>query len=232
MSRSHTTAASLFGHFAFLVSFSAALANLSCKQLGLKQKSHSRTRFHMLLGFDFNQNQSNMNLFLNSTCAKLQGLKFFDESLGLCVGPSTSAKAWWPLQSTACPESLALFSTKFSKANNGRKRSLGFLNGFAQGFPRLPSPSPKSVAQNGWSQAERLEARSFPSLLVQGRILFLHCMEQPAAVRLPKKVAPSVDSWKSSWPRNPRTTRDGSKNRAQWSSQKYWQNPNLTKIRC
>ena len=151
MSRSHTTAASLFGHFAFLVSFSAALANLSCKQLGLKQKSHSRTRFHMfhqlwpLPGFHFNQNQSNMNLFLNSTCAKLQGLKFFDESLGLCVGPSTSAKAWWPLQSTACPESLALFSTKFSKAINGRKRSLGFLNGFAQAFPRLPSPSPLNL---------------------------------------------------------------------------------------
>ena len=29
--------------------------------------------------------------------------------------------------------------------------------------------------------AERLEARSFPSLPVQGRILFLHRIEQPAA---------------------------------------------------
>ena len=31
-----------------------------------------------------------------------------------------------------------------------------------------------------WWQAKGLEARSFPSLFVQGRILFLHRMEQPA----------------------------------------------------
>ena len=50
-----------------------------------------------------------------------------------------------------------------------------------------------------WWQAKGLEARSFPSLFVQGRILFLHRMEQPAGffkcAWLPSDVAvPSLDS--------------------------------------